>query len=58
MIEVSHKVVIVADHTKFGRRAVMPLAPLDVADVVVSDTGLAPEYGELLRAHDVELLLA
>jgi DeoR/GlpR family transcriptional regulator of sugar metabolism len=58
MIEVSHKVVIVADHTKFGRRAVMPLAPLDVADVVVSDTGLSAEYGDMLRAHEVELLLA
>jgi DeoR/GlpR family transcriptional regulator of sugar metabolism len=36
----------------------MPLAPLDVADVVVSDTGLPAEYQELLRAHDVQLLLA
>ena len=58
MIEVSHKVVIVADHTKFGRRAVMPLAPLDVADTVVSDTGLPAEYREMLRAHDIQVLLA
>lgn len=58
MIEIANKLIIVADHTKFGRRAVMPLAPLDVADVVVSDTGLSAEYGDMLRAHEVELLLA
>ena len=58
MIEVSHKVIIVADHTKFGRRAVMPLAPLDVADTVVSDAGLSPEYQDMLRARDVQVLLA
>jgi hypothetical protein len=35
MIEVSRKVIIVADHTKFGRAAMVPVAPLDVADVRV-----------------------
>ena len=58
MIEVSRKVIIVADHTKFGRGAIIPLAPLDVADIVVSDSELAPEYQELLRSHGVEVLLA
>jgi DeoR/GlpR family transcriptional regulator of sugar metabolism len=36
----------------------MPLAPLDVADTVVSDAGLSPEYRDMLRAHDVQVLLA
>jgi DeoR/GlpR family transcriptional regulator of sugar metabolism len=58
MIEVSHKVVIVADHTKFGRAAMLPLAPLEAADVVVSDTGLAPEHQQWLRDHGVEVRLA
>ncbi len=44
MIEVSRKVIVVADHTKFGRRAVLHLAPLDVADVVVSDTDLEDQH--------------
>jgi DeoR family fructose operon transcriptional repressor len=58
MIEVSRKVIVLADHTKFGRGAMIPLAPLDVADILVSDKDLAPGFQSLLRAHGVEVLLA
>jgi DeoR/GlpR family transcriptional regulator of sugar metabolism len=58
MIEAAKRVIVVADHTKFGRGSVTPLAPLDMADVVISDSGLAMEYRELLRSQDVQVLLA
>jgi len=58
MIEIAGKVIIVADHTKFGRGGMFPVAPLSAADIVVSDKGLAPEYVELLRDNGVEVLLA
>jgi DeoR family transcriptional regulator, fructose operon transcriptional repressor len=58
MIEASRKVIVVADHTKFGRGAIMHLAPLDMADVVVADSALAPEYRDLLRSRGIEVLLA
>jgi DeoR family fructose operon transcriptional repressor len=58
MIEVSRKVIVVTDRTKFGRSAMIPLAPLDVADIVVSDAALAPEYRAMLEARNVEVLLA
>jgi DeoR/GlpR family transcriptional regulator of sugar metabolism len=58
MIEVSRKVIIVADHTKFGRSALIHLAPLEVADVVVSDSALPAGHRELLRARGIELMLA
>ena len=58
MIEIANKLIIVADHTKFGRSAMIPVAQLEVADVVVSDTGLDPEYVSLLRSKGVEVLLA
>jgi DeoR/GlpR family transcriptional regulator of sugar metabolism len=58
MLAVAGKVIIVADHTKFGRGGVIPVAPLNAAHVVVSDSGLAPEYLEMLRANGVEVLLA
>jgi DeoR/GlpR family transcriptional regulator of sugar metabolism len=58
MIEVSRKVIIVTDHTKFGRGGVIHVAPLNVADVVVSDANLAPEYREMLESSGVEVLLA
>ncbi len=58
MIQAARKLIIVTDHTKFGRGSVIHLAPLSEADVVVSDAGLAPEYRDMLKAHDVEVLLA
>lgn len=58
MIEVSRRVIIVADATKFGRPAMVPLAPLDIADIVVSDSSLAPEHRQMLEAHDIQVLLA
>jgi len=58
MIEVSRRVIVVADHGKFGRSAMIPVAPLDVADLVVSDSGLDAGYREMLREHGVEVRLA
>ena len=58
MIEVARKVIIVTDHTKFGRNAMIHVAPLEEADYVVSDSGLEEEYRELLRSRGVEVLLA
>lgn len=58
MIEVSRSVVIVADHTKFERDAMVHLAPLEEVDVVVSDPELSREHQDMLREHGVEVLLA
>jgi DeoR/GlpR family transcriptional regulator of sugar metabolism len=58
MIEVSRRVCIVADSSKFGRPAMTPLAPLDVADVVVSDSGLSSDHRSLLEAAGIEVVLA
>ena len=49
MIEIASKLIIVADRTKFGRSAMIPVAELEAADIVVSDSELAPEYVEMLR---------
>jgi DeoR family fructose operon transcriptional repressor len=58
MIEVAEKIIIVADHTKFGRGGMIPVAPLNAADIVVSDTGLAAEHVAMLRDSGVEVVLA
>ena len=57
MIEIADKVIIVADHTKFGRGGMFPVAPLNAADIVVSDRDLAPGYVELLTRSGVDVLL-
>jgi DeoR/GlpR family transcriptional regulator of sugar metabolism len=58
MIDAAKRVIVVADHTKFGLGSVTPLAPLGMADVVISDSALAMAYQELLRSQDVQVLLA
>jgi len=57
MIDVARRVIIVADSSKFGRPAMTPLAPLDVADVVVSDTGLAPGHRSMLERAGIDVVL-
>jgi DeoR family transcriptional regulator, fructose operon transcriptional repressor len=57
MIEVADRMIIVADHTKFGRGGMFPVAPLDAADVVVSDKELGAEYLDLLRRYDIDVRL-
>ncbi len=58
MIEVADRMIVVADRTKFGRGGMFPVAPLEAADVVVSDRELAPEYVDLLRRYDIDVCLA
>lgn len=58
MLEVARKVIIVTDHTKFGRGALIPLAPLEAADVVVSDAGLDETHQSWLRSHGIDVRLA
>ena len=58
MIQAARKLIIVTDHTKFGRGSVIHLAPLDLADAVITDSGLTQEHQDMLKAHGVEVFLA
>ena len=58
MIEVASRVIIVADHTKFGRGGMIPVVPLTAAHIVVSDAELGSEYVAMLRDNGIEVLLA
>jgi DeoR family fructose operon transcriptional repressor len=58
MINCAQRVVIVADHSKFGRRAMVHVADLNEIDQVISDRALAPEYRKLLDERGVIYLLA
>jgi len=58
MIECAQRVVIVADHTKFGRSAMIHVADLAELDQIISDHSLAPEQRQLLDKHGVSYLLA
>ena len=58
MITASRKVIIVADHTKFGRKALVHLAPLEEAQVIVTDLETPAEFEKLAKSRGVELLKA
>jgi DeoR family transcriptional regulator, fructose operon transcriptional repressor len=58
MIEVSRRVIVVADHFKFGRQAMAHLTPLESVDVIVTDQELPPRFEKLLEKCGVELVVA
>ena len=54
----SSKVILVADHTKFGRVATAFVAPLSVVDTVVTDAGIDSVSLRALAAAGIEVLVA
>jgi DeoR/GlpR family transcriptional regulator of sugar metabolism len=57
MIKAAQKVIIVADHTKFGKDAMMHVADLEELDQVVSDSMLAPEFKQMLAEYGIDCRL-
>jgi DeoR/GlpR family transcriptional regulator of sugar metabolism len=41
-VNAAHRLVVVADHTKWGQVGLSSIAALDAADILISDTGLEP----------------
>jgi DeoR/GlpR family transcriptional regulator of sugar metabolism len=58
MMACGQEVVIVADHTKFGRLALAKLCGLDEVSRVVSDPGLSEQFRAVLDVAGVPLHLA
>lgn len=58
MMKAADEVIIVADHTKFGRRALAQLGTWDDVDRVVSDDGLDLTWQSTLQRSAVSLVLA
>jgi DeoR/GlpR family transcriptional regulator of sugar metabolism len=58
LVSAAQRLVVLADHTKWGMIGISTIASLTEADVVVSDTGLPEEAREALTEHSVELITA
>lgn len=58
MIAAASRVILCLDHTKFGRRSVSFLCPLDHIDVVVTDSEAPTELLEGLKSRGVEVIVA
>ena len=57
MIEAGRRLVVLADHTKWGVIGIASIARLDQADVLVSDTGLDPVAQATIREAVGEVIL-
>jgi DeoR/GlpR family transcriptional regulator of sugar metabolism len=58
LIASARRVVVVADHTKWGVRGLSKIAELSAADTIVSDSGLSPQARAAIKEAGVELILA
>lgn len=58
MIESADEVIILADHTKFGKRALARMMSLDDIDRLVTDDGLDPQWRQKLADRGVNLVVA
>jgi len=58
MIAAAAKVILLADHTKFGRRSYVQVAPLDAVHTIVTDDRTGDEYVEFCRQRHIELVIA
>jgi len=58
MIAAAQKVIFCLDHTKLGRRSVLPLCDLDFVDAIVTDAGAPAEMLNQLRARGMEVIVA
>src|SRR5438105_7220779 len=54
----AERVVVTADHTKWGARGLSRIAALSAADMIVSDNGLGADARRAIKEHGVTLLLA
>ena len=57
-VAAAERLVVVADHTKWGTVGLASIAALDAADAVVTDAGLEPTAATILDGHNVEVILA
>jgi DeoR family transcriptional regulator, aga operon transcriptional repressor len=57
MIRVSREVIVVADSTKFQRRSLSVIAPLDQVHKVITDDRVSAEMVAALKAHNVGVVI-
>lgn len=57
-VESARRVVVVADHTKWGTVGLSTFAPLDAVDTLVTDSGMPGEVREEICEHLRELVVA
>ncbi len=58
IIEVSEEVIVVADHSKFGKIGLIPVVPIETVHKIVTDSGVSPDFVADLQKRGVEVIVA
>lgn len=58
IIKAADTVMVVADHTKFGRKSLAVVAPLTDIDIIITDTAVSEEYVIALEEKGVGIVKA
>jgi len=57
MIEVSRETVVVVDSSKFGKRSLSLIAPLDRVQSIITDSGVPEEYRKILEQKRIQTIV-
>jgi DeoR/GlpR family transcriptional regulator of sugar metabolism len=57
ILDISNQVVVVVDHTKFGKLCSVFVAPVTAANVIVTDRGIEPETAGELEEMGIQLFV-
>ena len=58
IIDAAARVILLADHSKFGREAFVKVAPITAVDAIVTTPGIDPAEADAIRALGIELIEA
>jgi DeoR/GlpR family transcriptional regulator of sugar metabolism len=57
MIEAAGEVILLADHSKFGRQALVRVAPITAVNRIVTTTGIDPDEASAIRDLGIDLII-
>jgi len=58
MIQVVQKVIVLADHTKFGKRGFSRICGLEEVDEIITDKKISPAIVEKYASHGIKITIA
>jgi DeoR family transcriptional regulator, fructose operon transcriptional repressor len=58
MIEAATEVILLADHSKFGRQSLVRVAPITAVHRIVTTPGIEPEEAAAIRDLGIDLIIA
>ncbi|MBQ6648868.1 MAG: DeoR/GlpR transcriptional regulator [Muribaculaceae bacterium] len=58
MMRAAHKVIVLADSSKFGRRGFAKIGNIEDIDLIITDVGVSPNVVNLINDHGINLIIA